>query len=490
LSTEFEHLALGCIRSRFGESPREVTLEGTDGNACARTASRWVDQEWQLRSTARSRSLGDAIRKNVRSEEWGFGAWAEVLKALCSHLTYLPRRTTTPQDASGQRQVTKEYTADDVFAAHYSPTRFSAVVRNFPDAGQDRVHSLQQLLLRWFEVAPQEPEVSEEGDADEEGGEEPVDRPERLPSKEKVADALTAPTKREALRAGRVIEQLCKAMTAPSFLADRPPELLGADLRLTSILFRVAFRNGWLDEPTFFTSTHRIWSSLFYSSDDGSGWIQRRHESAQSQADFAAAFRSPELVAALAAWALAVSPKAGSPEHARFGLGSALAIARLPWLWDGFDHQQLSFAFTELLTQAGAFTGGELDACNELWLRQIRRGHALRRLEEALSGQNLADISKRISQTRLRAGDLLWQGKAGFCVVISDAERTSDMNVRVLRVYGNRNESGFKSNLTTPIAGLLNQTVLPATARFGDRPRNTLAEFLNELSNGFSKDLK
>ncbi|MDP3000020.1 MAG: phospholipase D-like domain-containing protein [Bryobacterales bacterium] len=491
LSTEFEHLGLGCIRARLGEAPREVTLEGKDGNARARTAPRWVDQEWQLRSTARCRSLGDAIRKNVRAEAWGFGAWAEVLEALCSHLTYLPRRASVDtHGGSEQTHVVKEYTADDVFAVDYSPPRFSAVARSFPYTVQDRVHLLQQLLLRWFEVAPQEPGGSEEGDGNESDAEEPVDRPEHLPGQNTASDAPIAPTKREARRAVRIVEQLCKAMTASSFLADRPPEWLGADLRLTSILFRVALRNGWLDEQTFFTSTHRIWSSLFYSSDEGSGWIQRRHESARSQADFAAAFRSPELVAALAGWALAVSPRGRSPEHARFALGSALAIAQLPWLWDGLDHQQLSLAFTELLTQAGSFTADELDAFNELWLRQIRRGHALRRLEEAVSGQSLVEISKRISQTRLRAGDLLWQGKAGFCVVIAAAERTSDMNVRVLRVYGNKNESWFKSSLTTPIAGLLDQTVLPPTARFGDGPRRTLAEFLNELSDGFSNGLE
>jgi hypothetical protein len=493
-SIAFETLGPGSIRAPFGIAPREVTLEGTDGSTCARTAPRWVDHEWQLRSTAKSRGLGDSIRKNVRIESWGFGAWAEVLEVFCSHLAYLPSQTAgRPHSGHGKNHPAhsaEKYTAEDVFAPNFSIPSVSAIAQRLSDTSHDGVYSLQQLLLRWFAVAPEEPEKSEQTDDTEGTDEEPVDRPEKLPVPKQQLIVLKAATKQEAQRAARVLEKLCKAMTAEAFLANRPPETLCADLKLTSILFRVALRAGWIDGDSFFASSNRIWSSLFYDEQEGTGWIQRRYQNAQSPADFAAVFRSPELVAALASWAMAVSPRGQSSEHSRFFLGSALVIARLPWLWDGHDQDQLGRAFAEILAHAGMSGKGELETFTERWVHNLRRGHALRRLEEALRGQNLSEIARRVQQPNLKGGDLLWQGKLGFCVVIAPAERILDVRVPVLRVFGAKDKATLKGHLTLPIFALLDPRVLPLTSGFGALPRSTLADFLNELSNGLASKLK
>jgi len=320
--------------------------------------------------------------------------------------------------------------------------------------------------------------------------EEAVDRPEQLLIQGLQSDPPKAPTKQESRRAARVIEQICKAMTASSFLSDRPLEMLCADLRLTSVLFRVALSAGWIDEQMFFGSTNRIWSSLFYSDAGDTGWILRRYQNSESQADFAAAFRSPELVAGLASWALAVSPGGQSPEHARFFLGSALSIARMSWLWDGLDQDELSRAFAELLIQSGISGESQLDAFTQQWVLLVRRGHALRRFEAAVLGLNVGEVATRVHQPSVKAGDLLWQGKLGFCVVSVGAERTPNSNVSVLRVFGSKDKSTLKGSLALPISALLDPSVLPVTPSFDVAPRRVFADFLGQLENRFSGAVK
>src|SRR5439155_21631189 len=87
---DFEPIADGMVGARLERPPRQIVLEGTHGGITARSAAGWVDHEWELRSTARGRSVAEAIRSRVRAGEWGVGAWAEVLEVFCRHLRYLP----------------------------------------------------------------------------------------------------------------------------------------------------------------------------------------------------------------------------------------------------------------------------------------------------------------------------------------------------------------------------------------------------------------
>jgi len=59
----------------------------------------------------------------------------------------------------------------------------------------------------------------------------------------------------------------------------------------------------------------------------------------------------------------------------------------------------------------------------------IRRGYALNRLQKAIADEKIVDLSKRIIQSTVHVGELLWQGKHGFCVANSDCRRVVHDNL-------------------------------------------------------------
>ncbi len=493
-ATSFEQLESGLVAVRVESPPRQVRLVGWHGDTRGESAPGWIDNEWELRSTARSRSVAEGFRSRVRAEEWGVGAWTEVLDIFCGHLRYLPARITPSAAGPAGRERSDRtplaYSAKDVFAAGYGLPRLSSFLPRLPGSQDGRVRSLQQLLLRWFRL----PTLEDDLEVDEDDGaagndDEVVDTPEQFPRKATKA-RVAEPTDRDRRRVERLVGRLGDAMTNSTFLAERPPELLAADLRVASILLRVALSQGWLDPVPFFKATHRVWSTLFFENDGGDGHLARRHRTATSPEEIAAALGVPDLLAALAAWVLAVPAGAPTAEHARLSLGAALAIARLPWLWDAADEREVCRELADLLTHTtpdAEQTQDDIDTIGDRWLQLLQRGHALRRLEAALVGRTPAELSLKVTQPQLGAGELLWQGTAGFCVVTKPAARVVGGRVRGLRLQGPRDESDFAAHLTVPLAALLGEQVVPPTEAFGTGPRNVLRSFLAELAVGFGR---
>jgi hypothetical protein len=489
----FEMPTPGIVRLRTTRAPRQVSLTGTDGAASARSNPAWVDLEWELASTARGRGVADTVNRRVRPGDWGIGAWVELLDVFCAHLRYLPPGLA---GAAGRTPVKPRepgkisYSATDVFSAEYGRRPLGAFLPALPNSPDGRVRSLQQLLLRWFRLPSAGGEednvdvpVPPDGDEDD-----VVDRPERLPDKPRIP-TRPPPTDRDRRRAERLAAQLSEAMTSAEFLDERPPQLLAADVRVASALLRVALNEGWLAPPAFFQATHRIWAALFFSAADAECQLERRYRTAVSPEDFAASLRAPDVLAALAAWVLGVPSDVSTPEHARFALTAALAIARLPWLWDEAEEDDVFAELAGLLVStddAGEDVADNVTALGERWRRLVQRGHALRRLEAALIGQSPDKLCPLIRQLRVEAGDLLWQGRAGFCVVRRSAERTAAAKARALRLQTGKDESEFRGDLTVPMMGLLDASVLSETETFGVRPRSVLREFLIELARGFT----
>src|SRR5262249_49414367 len=148
---------------------------------------------------------------------------------------------------------------------------------------------------------------------------------------------------------------------------------------------------------------------------------------------FVASLRSPELAAALLGWAFAAPPPDSTPASACFHLAVALAIARLPWLWHAGDEAAVAKQLEVLIAQTG-LPGVTASNVHGAWERMLKRGHALLRLEEAAKGITVPDLSSRIHVSELAAGDLLWQGAAGYCVVTRSMPRVEGQTAPVLRL--------------------------------------------------------
>jgi HKD family nuclease len=492
IDVPFSIEAIGLGSVEIHNPPKIFHLEGRKGHDLVISKPFWVDVERELRSTSRGRSLAGVVRGRVQAGLWGIGAWKEVLDVFCKHLQYLPPRGSGWGQVKGDRRakILAEFTAKDVFSTTYGlPSLGSAVRGGLVD---DRVHSLQQMLLRWFGIHSQdepEPEGNGEPTVADDDDDDVVDLPEQLPHLKTLPPNPKPVTDSDRKRAKKSMDQMTQAMTNEDFLAHRPPELLAADLKIAAVLLRTGLKEGWIDGPNFFEATRLVWSSLFFSSDGniGEGWLERRQRESEDPDGFILRMASPELSAAIAAWAMAVPLGRVFPEHAAHALAQVLAIARLPWLWRGGETERIGEELGRiLLNTEETLSKTKLKGIEKTWLRLIRRGEALRVLEETLSGHLPAVLRDQILQDHVSCGELLWQGRSGYCVALEDCHRSQINKIQVLKLQGMKKESAFQSEYLIPLRSLLDTNVLPDTDRLGPEARRAILELIEEIARPFS----
>lgn len=486
----------GVLRATSSVEPRTVVIRARIDGELVESAPAWVDHERYLCATARGRSLADSIRSRIQPGAWSASGWAEVVDVFCKHLSFMPvhRRcaAATGGQSNGKPDGEVEFSAADVFSPDYhAPTLGSPAEISRGGNAQ----SLQQFLLRWFDIATEKTE--EEGEVfagfEDEGDSnvDVVDRPEHLlvATQPKPLPA-PAVSDRDKRRIETLLVQIEEAMTSTEFLAERGPEYLAADLKVASVLLRLGLREGWVERQRFFDLTQKVWSSLFFSSvpQKDVGWLEYRACIAEDKDAFINAMRSSELSAALIGWKLGAPSSDATPEGARLALTAVLAVARLPWLWHGGEPEKIAEELAILLAHTadpGVTRDTLLRQAEDEWVLLLRRGQALRYLESVISNLTPAQVRDRIHDDMLHPGDLLWQGVAGFFVVRHQAPRLSNDKVSVLRLQGATGEAEFKASFTIPMRALLTEEVIPRSETFGDEPRQVLREFIEELSRGF-----
>ena len=128
--------------------------ENTKRSCCS--SQHWIDNGAAFAS-ARSRSLGDSIRRIGQSREWrGIGAWSEVLTELYKHLEYMPKgaepkpRTSSHGNDPGN-QGGYTFTWQDVFSHDYGLPVHS-FISSLPVGMDPQIGGLKSLLLRWLGI--------------------------------------------------------------------------------------------------------------------------------------------------------------------------------------------------------------------------------------------------------------------------------------------------------------------------------------------------
>lgn len=452
----------------------------------------WIDHEGDLGTSARARTLADAIRKSVQPGKWTAAAWAEVMEVFCKHLTYMPISSVGASRPKHRENndATKIFPFEDVFASGYRQPSLRGTEATWGRADSNQC-SLQQLLLNWFGIRGDDQPAEQrapEGDNDKE---EVVDRPEDLKELFKKAGRHAAPPAGLDLRRlERITSQIDEAMSSRDFLEHRTPAALAGDIKFASVLLRVGLREGWLPQDLFYSLTFRVWASLFFSGspEPGKGWLEYRVSESEEPQSFAAPLRTPAVAAALIGWALAIPKDAPHAELARFELACALAVARLPWLWGGTDRPAVERELKALLSQTSRKNAKPAKvhaAAEKFWSETVRRGQAVMQLERATRGVTPLQLSPKITQAKVRAGEILWQGR--FCVALRDCMRSRGARVPVLNLQGVSSESNFQADLTVPLAYLVNEYG-PVRSALKESQRRVLREFVDSLASKF-KDL-
>jgi len=484
----------GEIRVATATEPVMVTIVAKAEGGEVVEARGWVDHEHALKATSRGRSLSQTLHAKVRPQEWGVGAWAEILDVFGKHLRYLPSRTSKPKQGPNEKAKSNEmpeYTAADIFTPGYRLPSLPQFGAENIGSHDSRIRSLQQLLLRWFGIptpdSEDQPEVPTQDISEQEIGEnegdELVDAAQILPDTPPPQPTPQA-SQQDFRRALRALDLVVSAMETPEFLKDRPPELLAADIRLASILLRVGLNEGWIDAETFFNATHRIWSAWFFTSEQtsGMGGLEVRWRESEDPDEFIKAMQSSSLTAALLAWALAIPFEGAGPEMVRFSLARVLAVARLPRLWD-CDRDKIAEELSHILTYSSPDGDqaviGE-DALDK-WERLLQQGHALRRLESVLRQNDLSHYLEMVPAGSLKSGDVLWQGPAGFCVVLSPVERKGMTPVFLLKLQGAHQPAKFAASSTLPIRALLKSATFHHD-KLNKEVRQVLDNFFSEIA--------
>lgn len=470
---------------------RQVLLRAGIGGDAIQSSLHWVDHEQALSTTARRRSVVDAVRTKVQPQSWSIGAWSDIANVFLCNLQYLPTRMATMRGAgtgsNPARSGQVHYTAEDVFSENYSlpiisPLTATMMTPNF----DDRVTSLRQLLMRWFGYNEEVEGEPSPGESDpDDGDDDVVDRPEKLsPTNRKPSPPPRAPTESDRRRALDMLKKVAVQMSSEAYLLERAPATIPVDIQFASVLLRCGLCEGWITESEFFAATHQIWTPLFFTSapESACGWLQYRYKTAEDPEDFARKLASPKLTAALAAWAFAIPEGINTPEHGRFYLTKLLAVARLPWLWHYDDSAEVARELHGLLVSSTDIQGDRFwEETEGKWVSMMRCGHALRHLEEALAQATPAELKGRITQQYVKKGELLWQGTGGLCVATEDFDRfVTSANTTILYLQKTANAGVIRANFAIPMRSLLDGDLLP----LAEAPRKVLSAMLADLSIG------
>jgi len=452
------------------QNDRHVEIEGTCPSGTIVSNRLWIDHESELKTTARKRSVIDAVRSKMKAETWDIGTWNDILSLFYRNLEYLPEATSTKRGAQkegkDESNRSKQYTSHDVFRADYGTADFRLALNRESARGKDRITSLRQLLIRWFGLKgeaeePIEPGNDPEGDVD---GEDVVDRPESVPikSRPKPPEKDKNIAEKERKRARDTVDKLVQGMTSENYAMQRPGGQLSIDLQFASILLKAGLREKWITPKEFFSATHRIWAGFFFHAPGKApdGWIAYRCEHDDDPDKFKTDFAGPKLAAALGMWFLSVPEQLESLEHARFYLAQLLSVARFPWIWNQ-DINAVGEAMHELLVNSAEKLDDRFfDNIEKRWLKMMEEGGALQQFERALAGQTPKVLEGKISQVTIQQGEVLWQGSAGFCIAKDNIQRKSKENVEVLSIKSDETKK-FRADFVIPARALL-KNFLPA----------------------------
>jgi hypothetical protein len=492
-----QEMGTGWVRFQATQSqPLTISLVGRKDEREFCSPLHWIDNEAALSVSARWRSLGDSIRRIGQSREWGIGAWSEVLTELYKHLEYMPKGATKPRASfhgnGNDSQGSATFTWQDVFSNDYGLPVYS-FISSLPVGMDPQIGGLKRLLLRWFGIDEATPlegaELGADGPAtlpsDGPAEEEPTDiiedPPPPRPSQRPPVPASDA----ERKRALKLVELVATRLSSEKHVLERPAAMLADDLKITAVLLRVAVGNAWITEDEFFDATLKIWLPLLLHAAGGYevGLLELRHLDDSSSEGFVETMCSVELSAALASWVLAVPAIPTSATHARFSLASALSVARLPWLWQTGEVQEIAKQVAEVL----AYTSGNMHTnWNQIearWRTLIRRGYALSQLEMIVAEMKIGEISARVTRSKVCVGELLWQKPVGFCVASADCARTKSDKCDVLQLQRGDAKMAFRGDFLIPLAELVDDKVIN-DHRLSTDARREIAGMAEELRVG------
>jgi hypothetical protein len=108
----------------------------------------------------------------------------------------------------------------------------------------------------------------------------------------------------------------------------------------------------------------------------------------------------------------------------------------------------------------------------------------LSELETVLQSMELPELQSRLKRHRIEAGELLWQGKFGFCVAKTACGQ--DKAKREVHILRQRTSTKFGGSFLMPVGGILNSGTMDSLP-LSHKARETLCEMVEELKAGLAR---
>ena len=87
--------------------------------------------------------------------------------------------------------------------------------------------------------------------------------------------------------------------------------------------------------------------------------------------------------------------------------------------------------------------------------------------------------------SRIEIGDLLWQGKSGYCVALRAADRRGTWDVSVHWIQNPQSISEVAPAATIPVQAVLNEGLLANQPGFGTMQTAVVHRFLDQLRQAY-----
>lgn len=418
----------GAYTAEVSDPGNRVWVEIQVGGQSMRSASMWIDHEAELRIGRPEHDVNSKLATNhgPMSSDGLIDLFAKVL----THLKH-------PVAWSGQmrqRQAAPPvpYNIAEVFSDGFGRRAYVPV-----PGGGSFTRDDWAMMFGYFSLGrgrrPSPPEPPDPPDGD---GKMKPDKPAK-PLKPAVSDEpLDA---KQAKKLIKLAGQSATAMSTITFLESRPPERLGADIRMTALLLAKARRLKSMAEAEIDMASASLFRTLFVGGKQGPALLDAylaKHPAAADE------MQSSELAAVMTLWIsdLLKSPEAG----AAFEFAASRLAARYPWITQGQED------LDECMRELSIYAGSVAEALPEIWTSWVRSGAAVAELIEKMSaGQMLGTVGRQ----QLFEGEVVWVSSQ-FAIVETAFDRSR--NGSVFRL-ADASYAKYKGSMVLPVCDVLDR---------------------------------
>ena len=189
---------------------------------------------------------------------------------------------------------------------------------------------------------------------------------------------------------------------------------------------------------------------------------------------------SSGLSATLFAWALAVST-ASDIYAKQFYFAQCICAGQLPWLWMGGTEQEILERTLSIVKQTPCgISSIDTESLYALRVSLIRKGIALVSLQKAIVTVGIEKLRDQIGDIDLSAGDLLWQGKMGICI-ITKTPNSPDEDINTICLQKPDGETVVSRKFAVPVRGALSEPLVLGSGVFNADHKQVLVEMIGNV---------